>query len=121
MRSFLLAGRAAVEFVADLLAEPDPELLPLRDLDEGGHGGPAPSEPGDRRAHWTGFPGRHYPQFEPPVIRARLGESLDPLAVASYPQWIGDAFLSQDLQKIGKTPAEALPRMRHHGDGSQWA
>ena len=57
------AGRAcaAVKFEADLLVEPDPELLPLRDLGEGRplclpHGEPAEGPgPLDR------IPGRHHP------------------------------------------------------------
>src|SRR6478752_1973386 len=71
-------ARAAVELVADLLIEPDAELLSLRDLDEGGNGGLAASEPGERPGPLDRVPGRHHSQLEPPVVRARLGESLDP-------------------------------------------
>jgi len=54
-------ARAAVELVADLLIEPDAELLSLRDLDEGGHGGLAASEPGERPGPLDRIPGRHHP------------------------------------------------------------
>src|ERR1051326_7005 len=69
-----LAGRArtAIEFVADLLAEPDSELLPLRDLDEGRHGGLAASEPGEGPGPLDRVPGRHHSDLEPPVVRSRL-------------------------------------------------
>jgi proline iminopeptidase len=75
-----LAGRAraAIEFVADLLAELDSELLSLRDLDEGGHGGLAASEPGERPGPLDRVLGRHHPELEAPVVRSRLGEGLDP-------------------------------------------
>src|SRR4029077_12745907 len=51
---------------------------------------------------------------------ARAGGGAAALAHL-VPQRVGDAFPGQDLPQFGKTPAEALPRMRHHGDGSHRA
>ena len=105
----LLASRprAAVELVADLLIEPDAELLSLRDLDEGGHGGLAASEPGERPGPLDRIPGRHHPQLEPPVVRSRLGESLDPaeyLADVRGPRATRPAPLRRDRAESAGSP-----------------
>jgi undecaprenyl-diphosphatase len=70
-------ARAAVELVADLLVEPDPELLPLRDLDEGGLIRMPEGEPAECPGPLDRVPGRHQPELEVPVIRLRLRERLD--------------------------------------------
>src|SRR5580658_2201687 len=74
-----LAGRAcaAVKFEADLLVEPDPELLPVRDLGEGRPLWMPHVEPAERPGPLDRIPGRYQPQLEASVIRLRLRESLD--------------------------------------------
>ena len=68
---------AAVELVSDLAVEPDRDLLPLGDLDEGGLVGVPEGEPAERPGPLDRVPGRHHPQLEAPVIRLRLRERLD--------------------------------------------
>src|SRR5207302_772639 len=70
-------ARAAVGLVADLLAEPDPELLSLRDLDEGGLVRVPEGEPAECAGPLDRVPGRHHPELEAAVIRLRPGERLD--------------------------------------------
>src|SRR5580704_5290182 len=74
-----LAGRAraAIKFEADLLVEPDPELLPLRDRGEGRLLWMPQGEPAERAGPLDRIPCRHHSQLEAPVIRLRLRESLD--------------------------------------------
>src|SRR6185436_2255977 len=68
-------ARAAVELVADLLIEPDAELLSLRDLDEGGHGGLAASEPGERPGPLDRIPGRPTPSSSRPSSGRASGKA----------------------------------------------
>ena len=61
-------------------------------------GGLAASEPGERPGPLDRIPGRHHPQLEPPVVRARLGESLDPAEdLADVRREGGGQFLSMKL------------------------
>lgn len=59
----LLAGRtgAAIEFVADLPVEPDPDLLPLRDLGEGRLLWMSQRDRAERPSPLDRTPGRDYP------------------------------------------------------------
>src|SRR5947208_6220046 len=75
----LLAGlaRAAVEFVEDLPVEPDPDLLPPRDLDERGLVRVPQGDPAERPGPLDRVPGRHHPELKAPVIRSRPWKNLD--------------------------------------------
>src|ERR1700744_6275580 len=70
-------GGAAVEFVDDLLVEPDPDLLPLGDLGERRLLCVPASELGGRPRPLDRVAGRHHSWLEAPVIGPRLRESLD--------------------------------------------
>src|ERR1700760_2893743 len=75
----LLTGlaRAAIDLVQDLAVELDPELLSLRDLDEGGLVRVPESDPAERPGPLDRVPGRHHPELQAPVIRSRPREALD--------------------------------------------
>src|ERR1700748_97276 len=75
----LLTGlaRAAIDLVQDLAVELDPELLSLRDLDEGGLIRVPESDPAARPGPLHPVPGRHHPELQAPVIRSRPREDLD--------------------------------------------
>ena len=65
------------EFVADLLVEPDPDLLPLRDLGEGRLLWMSQRDRAKRPGPLDRAPGRDYAQLKASIIRLRLRESLE--------------------------------------------
>jgi hypothetical protein len=75
-----LPGRAgaAVEFVRDLPVEPDPELRPAGDFGEGRILRVAEREPAEDPGPLDRVLRGDHAELEEPVIRARLGEGLDP-------------------------------------------
>ncbi|HTQ91610.1 MAG TPA: hypothetical protein VMK84_19160 [Streptosporangiaceae bacterium] len=74
-----LAGRAcaAIKFEADLPVEPDPELLPLRDLGEGRFLWMPEGEAAERPGPLNRITGRYYPKLEACVVGLRPREGLD--------------------------------------------
>src|SRR4051794_29629515 len=69
--------RAAVELVADLLREPDRDLLSPGDLGERRLPRIPQGEPAERPRPLDRIAGRHHSQLEAAVIRLRLREGLD--------------------------------------------